>query len=231
MFGIPKAMQWIERPGLPQLLMALGESWLTKTQDALISSSNVAWLLSGGSTPQPFYEWLANQDLPWNRIHVFLVDDRCVPPTDTLSNQRMVQLAFQRCWLEGAHFHGMLPHLENPDLNLVAVTKEYAELQVMPYLCLLGMGLDGHTASLFPGDKSSELGLLMDSPDVLFTQAPSHPIQRISVSLPVVQRAKQVYVLFSGEDKKQVWHDAKANQAPISLVQESCSNLEVYFTN
>jgi 6-phosphogluconolactonase/glucosamine-6-phosphate isomerase/deaminase len=142
----------------------------------------------------------------------------------------MVHLAFQRCWLEGANFHGLLPHLENPDLNLVAVTKEYAELQVMPYLCLLGMGLDGHTASLFPGDKSSELGLLMDSPDVIFTQAPSHPVQRISVSLPVVQRAKQVYVLFSGEDKKQVWLDAKVNQTPISLVQETCSNLEVYFT-
>lgn len=230
MFGIPKAMQWIERPSLSPLLIALGESWLSKTQEALSSSNQVAWLLSGGSTPQPFYDWLSNQDLPWNRIHIFLVDDRCVPSTDGLSNERMIRHAFHRCWLEGASLHGMLPHLENPDLNLAEVKKEFGGLRLMPYLCLLGMGLDGHTASLFPNDPGSELGLTMESPDVVYTQAPSHPVQRISVSLPIVQKANHVCVLFSGEDKKQVWDNAKENQTPISIVQETCPNLEVYFT-
>ncbi len=114
--------------------------------------------LSGGSTPQPLYAALAQQDLPWHQIHIFWGDERYVPYTHPDSNYGMTK----RVWLDlvpipAANIHPMPTDLADPQLAATAYDRSISahfglEAGVMPNfdITLLGMGDDGHTASLFP---------------------------------------------------------------------------------
>jgi 6-phosphogluconolactonase len=223
-------MQWIEKSNLPELLQALGQDWMQQTQTLMASHGQVAWLLSGGNTPKPFYEWLSAQALPWNNLQLFLVDERMVPPHDVHSNERMVREAFGSRLNNGCQLLSMVTDLSDLDANLTRTTATYALLQEIPFLCLLGMGLDGHTASLFPHDSQTEAGLMLKSPGLLYTQAPNPPHQRITTGVSLLSKATKTYVLFTGDEKRGVWMNAGKMGLPVARVLQHVPNGAVYFT-
>lgn len=223
-------MLWIEKSNLPELIQALGQDWVNNTHSLVSSHGKVAWLLSGGSTPSPFYEWLAKQDLPWNHIRLYLVDERMVKIQDAQSNERMLREAFGPAFEKGAVLHSMVANLDNLDANMAQTAQDYASLNDIPFLCLLGMGQDGHTASLFPNDAQSELGLVPDSPALLLTLSPKPPHQRMSVGVSVFKKAIKTYLLFAGAEKKAVCLHASKERLPVARVLEHLPNLAVYFT-
>jgi 6-phosphogluconolactonase len=154
--------------------------------------------LPGGSTPTPVYVHLA-AELPdqeaWRRIDVFFGDERCVPPGDPASNYRMVKEALlDRVPIGRLQVHRMKG--ERPDHHEVA--RAYAA--ILPErldLLVLGLGKDGHTASLFPGAAS----LAESARRVIAVNAPVPPRDRLTITPPVIRDARLVIGLVAGAEK------------------------------
>jgi 6-phosphogluconolactonase len=160
--------------------------------------------LAGGSTPKPLYAALATADLPWDRIHIFWGDERYVPVTHPDSNYGMTK----KVWLDlvpipAANIHAMPTDLAPPQL-----AAEAAELQIATHfdrepgsipvfdIILLGMGDDGHTASLFP--HTSALSVL----DRLVTVGQKDDQPRLTFTFPLINQARSAIFLISGESKQ-----------------------------
>jgi 6-phosphogluconolactonase len=161
--------------------------------------------LSGGSTPKLMFEMLVGQSVPWDGIQFFWSDERHVPPDDPESNYRMANEALlSRVPVLAENVHRI--HGENPDAaeaaadyenTIIAVTK-----QLLPRLDLifLGLGTDGHTASIFPGSEVlQETKRLVAAPYVEKFQS-----YRITMTLPLINNAATVVFLVSGAEKAEI---------------------------
>jgi 6-phosphogluconolactonase len=172
--------------------------------------------VSGGTTPKGMFGMLANRDLPyftqvpWDRLHLFFVDERCVPPTDVESNYRMTRLAMlDHVPLPAAQVYRMEGELDPAE----AATRYEATIRNAFHidgaeipafdLLLLGMGDDGHTASLFPHtDALREVKRI-----VVANHVPQKDTWRITLTWPVINHAREVAFLIEGAGKAQVLDD------------------------
>jgi 6-phosphogluconolactonase len=114
--------------------------------------------LSGGSTPAPLYRALAARQLPWSKVDLALVDERWVAPDHEASNERLVRDCFAPALAAGARFTPMKTDAGSPREALAVVEPRYAALRPFD-IVVLGMGLDGHAASWFPGAEGLEQAL------------------------------------------------------------------------
>lgn len=166
--------------------------------------------LSGGSTPRRLYELLAERSVSWNNIHLFQVDERCVPPDDPESNYRMIREALlEKIGMPRENFHRMATEREDREAVARDYEKELARVLRPPAgefprmnLIFLGMGGDGHTASLFPGSKGLEEKKLWVCPNF----SPSLGKFRMTLTYPVLNAAAEVIFLVSGADKAETLH-------------------------
>lgn len=166
---------------------------------------NFSVALSGGSTPRRLYEMMTEARVAWDRVHFFQVDERSVPPDDAESNYRMIRQALlDRVPLPEENFHRIAAERDDRD----GAAREYAaELERVlgpragewPRLDLvfLGMGADGHTASLFPASPGLEERKLWVRPNY----SPALGKLRMTLTFPVLNAAREVIFLVSGEDK------------------------------
>ena len=153
--------------------------------------------LPGGSTPGRCLELLADKELAWVKIHWYLGDERCYPSGHPERNDSMIQ---QRFWSKIATPSDRL-HPIPADLGPEAAADRYASLisQIGPLdIIILGMGEDGHTASLFPGNPAVEDRRAV----VPVFNAPKPPAERVSLGLVTLQQAAQRVVLVTGENKR-----------------------------
>ena len=150
--------------------------------------------LSGGSTPKPVYERLSTTDFPWAEVEVFFGDERCVPPDDPASNFGMANDALLS--KVPAHVHRM--HGEDCDAEgYAAVLAESFGVGIPEFdLVFLGLGDNGHTASLFPGDPALE----ERRRTVVRVERPDH--SRLTLTLPVLSAARVAMFLISGKEKR-----------------------------
>ena len=183
----------------------------TQAQQAVPANNRFTIALSGGSTPKHLYELMADPDaeyrerLPWQRIHFYWSDERPVGPDDSESNYRMANEAMlARVAIPEANIHRILG--ETPSAQEAAAAYE-SQLRhffglvndEVPRLdlVLLGMGADGHTASIFPGSEVlQEKRRLVVAPWVEKLRT-----YRITMTLPVLNNAASVLFLVSGDDK------------------------------
>ncbi len=161
--------------------------------------------LSGGSTPKPVYEALGAMELPWDKVKCFLVDERYIATDHAESNQRLIKDTL----LKSAAMPKEHLCFPNTALPLSQCIEEYARhLQViiadhLPDLVVLGMGEDGHIASLFPPVAELALG---DQALVIHTTTDVFAIHdRITVSLNLLAASDQQMFLLRGAKKKNVW--------------------------
>ncbi len=172
--------------------------------------------ISGGSTPKSMFAFLSDpakpyfEAMPWDKLQLFWVDERCVPPTDKDSNYRMTSEAMlAQVPLPGEQVFRMEGELD-PEAAASryeatirnAFRLEGAETPVFD-LVFLGMGDDGHTASLFPHTEA----LHEMSRIVVANHVPQKDTWRISLTWPVINRGRAVAFLIEGEAKAQVIHD------------------------
>lgn len=168
--------------------------------------------LSGGSTPGPVYEKLGRKDtIDWERVHVFLVDERCVPVTDDRSNTLMIEQTLLR--------RANVPDLQRhfPDTTLAPADAADAYDDTLrslfpdsgPDVVILGMGDDGHVASLFPPLSMADLtttDYAIHTRVPLKDGSPRFPVlDRISVTPKVLRTAGTKIFLLNGENKKAPW--------------------------
>ena len=168
-------------------------------REAVNSQGHCSLALAGGGTPRSIYEKLRllpdPEGLPWGEIDFYFGDERCVPPDDNESNYRMARetlLSHPRCTEEQVH------RMEAERRDRQAAAAAYARLLPDPLdLLLLGMGPDGHTASLFPGSPALE----EHRKCVVVVQGPKPPPWRLTITPPVIGSARAVLVLVSGKSK------------------------------
>lgn len=172
----------------------------------------VAVCLSGGSTPKRLYALLAGPDyrdaLPWARLHWFFGDDRHVPWDDAASNVRMAREAFAGAPIPAENLHGIPTEgtLEadaaayETELNAFYGTDRLDPGRPLFDLVLLGLGEDGHTASLFPGKPALDEATAWVAPVPEAGLAPFVP--RITLTFPVLASARSVLFLVTGEAKR-----------------------------
>lgn len=173
--------------------------------------------LPGGSTPARCLELLSGMQLPWSSIHWYLGDERCYPVGHPQRNDSMIA---QQLWSKikaPAENQHPIPAELGPEL----AAEKYSELiQKVGSLdiVVLGMGEDGHTASLFPHNAA-----LQDThPVVPVFDAPKPPGQRVSLSLATIQSASQRVILVAGSGKREALARVKQGiQLPVSLVGSS----------
>lgn len=192
------------------LARAAAEDFVGLASDAAANRGRFTVALAGGSTPRLMYSLLAGPPwrdrVPWDQIEVFWGDERAVPPDHAESNYRMAATALlERVPVPPRCVHRI--HGEASDL--AAAAREYqaeiARVLGVPAdgpppafdLVLLGMGADGHTASLFPGTT----GLEERRRWVVSHRVPSLHTDRVTLTLPVLNRARDVRIFVTGQDK------------------------------
>ena len=171
-----------------------------EARNAVIARGRFLMAVSGGHTPWRMLKQLAELALPWDRVHVFQVDERIAPDGDPDRNLTHIRECLRGAPLPAGHLHPM--PVENPDLQ-VAADRYAQELQEIagtpPTLDLihLGLGADGHTASLVPGDAVLEVA----DRDVALTN-PYQNRRRMTLTYPVLDRARRVLWVVTDNEKQ-----------------------------
>ena len=194
-------LHWQEFADSAALGAAAADLILQCGRDAINAHGVFRIVLAGGATPRQAYRHLARTNADWPNWHIYFGDERCLPVGDEGRNDSMARDA----WLDHVPIPRDQIHSLPAELGPDQGAARYSDvLALVPDfdLVLLGLGEDGHTASLFPGNP---LGAESGSPDTLpVHNAPKPPADRISLSARRLSRAKQVLFLVSGAAK----HDA-----------------------
>jgi 6-phosphogluconolactonase len=173
-----------------------------RINDARVRGTDVHFAVAGGSTPRRAYELLAHMQGTWNHVHLWLGDERCVPADDPEANQRMLDesLLSKLRSQHGPHLHPVRGDLTPEDAAWLYARELVQSIGEKPVfdLVVLGLGEDGHTASLFPGHPAARSA---EAPVVGVRGAPKPPPERITLTLPVLRRARFTLLLATGEGK------------------------------
>jgi 6-phosphogluconolactonase len=164
--------------------------------------------LAGGQTPRALYQVLATEyrdTIPWPQLDLYWGDERYVPPDDAQSNYRLVRESLlDHVPIPKENVHPMPTDLPDPDDAAAAYEQALRERFSPPWprfeLVLLGMGSDGHTASLFPGSPA----LAERTRWVVTSRASVDPRVRLTLTLPVLNRAALVFFLVAGAEKADI---------------------------
>lgn len=158
--------------------------------------------LSGGETPRTLYEILArdyHDTIDWQHVHLYWGDERYVPHDDPASNYRMArETLIDRIPIPQENIHPIPTSFANPEDAARAYASELNPTMPLD-LVLLGLGEDGHTASLFPGTFDPE-----DYRLVIVTHSPKPPPVRISMTVRAINEARNVFFLVSGGEKREI---------------------------
>jgi 6-phosphogluconolactonase len=212
--------QFPDRKSLFEALAATLASQLS----AAVSQRGVASLIvPGGSTPVPLFHRLREAAVPWRHVQVMPSDERCVAESDPASNAAMIRRELLQGRAAEAVLHPLWPAPVWSD-------------SLLPWdAVVVGMGDDGHFASLFPGN----LGLIdaldvAKSPAFVQMMAPGAPRQRISMNLAALAQARSIYLVITGGNKKTVVESAlarpDAGKWPVSaLLQQSNPSPQVFW--
>jgi len=218
-----------------QLDEALAENVSQILQSAIALKGKASIAVSGGSTPKGFFKVLSNKAIDWEKVTITLADERWVDINSTDSNTRLVHENLLQNKASAAKFFH-LKQGENlcdetlADLNLAA-NSALLPLDVL----ILGMGEDGHTASLFPCSEQIEKGLDKANKNVLMKVEPkTAPHQRITFSFAALKQSKNTFLHVCGVSKKQVLDKAlSANDIfdmPIrAFLQNSSIDTQVFW--
>lgn len=179
--------------------------------------------VSGGSTPVQLFKSLSIQDLPWPNIDIFLVDERWVSPTAKDSNELLVKTHLLQNRAAAANFTGMWSPIESARDGEIECAKQIQKIQRPFDVLILGLGNDGHTASLFPGAARLELATNMDSGKICLAITPVNaPHERMTLTLPAILESKRIFLHINGQNKKDVLEQAlksgPAEEMPIRFI-------------
>lgn len=205
--------------GLAQQVAAL-------LRHAVAAQGSAVLAVSGGRSPVAFFEALAALDLPWEHVEVRLADERLLPPEHSDSNAGLVRRHLLQGKAAAAHWCGLVAEDAGPKLHTpegrAACLQGALHAYRRPDVLILGMGEDGHTASLFADAPQLEEALSLTTPTLVLTSPQSAPYERIGMSLNAIAAATHVIMAIQGASKWQVLREALASGAPNPCFPVSC---------
>jgi len=214
---------------------ALAHAAATAVEQALAAAINTrgsaVLVATGGRSPAPIYDLLARSLLDWSKVTVTLSDDRFVAPTSADSNERLVR---ERLLIGKAAPAGFVPlSFEAASVEEAALRAEAAVKALAPYdVMLLGMGEDGHVASLIPGSPVLDAG--MDPAGDRFclgvpAGVGSPPVARISMTMPALLQARLTLLLISGGAKREIV-ESRSGLPVHALLEQAKAPMRVLWT-
>lgn len=217
------------------LVETLSRSIADALSEAIEEKGHASLMVSGGNTPRPLFERLWQMDIEWEKVSVGLCDERWLSPSHKESNEHFVKTYLLQGLASKAKFIGM--YEETPD---VQEAEERCSAKIKKELypfdaVVLGMGSDGHTASLFPKNDALKKGLDPNNESLCIAAIPqSAPHARMSLTLGAILSAAHLYLHFEGEEKLAVYNEAIAGgdiyAMPIrAILNQESRDVEVYF--
>lgn len=196
-FTLPNASMLSVYSNAELLATAVAQRIVVVVHQAIVARGVCRIALAGGETPRRSYEQLRHMPVVWANVHIYFGDERCLPVGDAQRNDTMAQ-------------HALLQHVAIPAANVHSIPAESGALaaasryaleldQATPLdLVLLGMGEDGHTASLFPGNPALRI---RESAAAVF-DAPKTPPERVTLSMATLNAARRKIILVAGSGKR-----------------------------
>ncbi len=221
-----------------ELIAALQQECEQALLTAVEERGEATFMVSGGSSPEALYKSMSNLDLPWESIYVALVDERWVNFDHDKSNEAFVVNSLIQNKAAVANLIGMKNTAESAQEGLADCEAAYQQLAQPFDITILGMGSDGHTASLFPNANGLQEALTTDALCAAINAHPSEVTgaitERMTLSLNGLLQSKALVLLLTGEEKLNVFRAAQAgsdvNEMPIrALLQQDKVPLTVYW--
>lgn len=213
-------MRFIEYPDRELMFMDLADRLSSELKNTLLTQERATFCVPGGTTPGPAFDSLSASKLEWDRVTVLLGDERWVGEDHPRSNTRLVrkrllvhQAAAAR--LQSLHTDAATPEEALDELG--ALVEPLLPITVL----LLGMGVDGHIASIFPNAERLEETISADAPPVMVARSPTAPDPRITLTAPVLQGALSTHILIAGPEKRAALERVRnlsPREAPVKLV-------------
>ena len=196
---------------------------------AIFNKGQASVMLSGGSSPKPVYEALSEMDLSWEKVTIGLVDDRWIERGQAGSNETFLDEVLLKGKARTAKLIGLKTKDANPAAGLKA-SREQLSLISKPFdICIMGMGLDGHTASWFPNSKGLREALDPENDASVAaidatgcSVAGDHP-QRITLTLSAVMASKQIILMIPGAKKADVFKSSAEQSVCDAPVKALCA--------
>ena len=199
------------------LAEALTVRVVDQLRQALTQHGEALLVVSGGRTPEAFLRRLSAADLDWARVHVVPTDERWVPKNDPARNSRMIRQFLLQHRAAEAELHELVSDGQADPVT--AADEASTRLRQLPWpaaVVVLGMGEDGHTASLFPDAPELQQGLAKDAPLVIAMTPRSQDTRRLSLSASALLGANATLLLLQGEGKRKALELAFAQPQALS---------------
>lgn len=222
------------------LISAMAQDTTRVLRNALKEKQSAAWAVSGGNSPIPLFEAMNTINIDWENITIPLVDDRWVPEDHPRSNAAMVKRTLLQNNAAKAKFFPLYREGQSPFDCYTSVSSAYdASVQELD-LAVLGMGPDGHTASLFPGAKGLEEAFNIEgAPSIAPIEAVKSDVTgdevlRLTLSARALVKCQHLFLLLTGADKKEVFMAATDENStlPIGRLMRQLSRpITVYYAD
>lgn len=220
-----------ECPNQTDYQASLTKAIASELNRAIVEQGHAVLAVSGGRSPVPLFHALREADIDWSRATITLVDERFVPADHPDSNEQLVREHLLAGRAAAARFVGLVS-----DPHSLAASVEHANKAAQRVtIAVLGMGEDGHTASLFPNAAELAAGLdRSNNASYLSVTPPAAPHQRISLTLAALLKAHRLILAIAGDSKRKVYEQASqaiSDTLPIShLIHQTKVPLDVYWT-
>jgi 6-phosphogluconolactonase len=215
-------------------MLGLANRVAEQLRAALDEKGSATLVVPGGTTPLPFLQELSTKELDWENVTVFLSDERFVPVTSDRSNTALVRGALIQNKAAKAKFFAFWKEGVTADELATDLGKQLAEIGPFD-VCVVGMGLDMHTASLFPSmDRLNEALIDTQNKRILAVHPHGQPEPRLTLTAPILRASRKMHLLITGNDKRialqramQVTNPALA---PIKSLMTVHRPIEVHFS-
>ena len=203
--------------------------WL---QQGIEDRGSATLVVSGGSTPAPFFKALSTHQLQWSDVTVTLADERWVPANDELSNEKLIRECLLVNAASSANFLSLYNGASTPDDGWQQCDDALRTLAAPYDVVVLGMGGDGHTASLFPATKGLEAACDLTTDRLCWPMYPEHIAEaRMTLTLAALLNCRQLVLHVTGDSKRDVFRQAlEGTSFPIASVTKAAADrLQLYW--
>jgi 6-phosphogluconolactonase len=214
------------------LIRSLTGEICDRLQDGVVERGRASLVVTGGTTPAALYGALSVSEAPWAKTFVTLTDERWVPARDPASNERLVRSRLLRGPAAKAHFIPLKTDDATPEAALEAADARVAAMPRPFDAVLLGMGEDGHIASLFPGNAALKIGLdaiCAESVVAVEQKGAAGSPHRLSLTLSALTDARWIALMVRGEAKRRRLH-APGRTPVAALLKQTRVPVEVFWS-